>query len=440
MYSSSALDLERVYCHLADHESRLSNQENIITRCGPPGSRTTSPISIADLSKMELKKILIEKMEANKSIHEDERMMIRKDPPLDQTRGLKDEKKEVSLHQLALHLKQQPGVQADLPQGLNLDNYLPVNTKFLNTLPPEWSKFVTDVKLVRDLHTTNVDQLLAYLGQHEYHANEVRLMHERNSDPLALSSVNHNVYYPSSSMPHVEYAPAAHPKSKFSPPDTGLIVLVFQKGDDPIDAINHMMSFLTLVVTSRYPSTNNQLKTSSNPRQHATINNGRVAIQPIQGRQISMTAGSSRPYTPGSSETSGPPLNEMTPATISLGLVQKSSFSTPYVPPSRNNWDLLFQPMFDELLNPPSSVDHQAAEVIGLIADVIPPVQADSTGLSSSTTADQDAPSPSKSHTKAETQSSVIPQDVEEDNLDIKVAHMGNDLLFGVPIPEVTSA
>nr|GFB41187.1 hypothetical protein [Tanacetum cinerariifolium] len=32
-----------------------------------------------------------------------------------------------------------------------------VNTKFLNTLPPEWSKFVTDVKLVRDLHTTNVD-------------------------------------------------------------------------------------------------------------------------------------------------------------------------------------------------------------------------------------------------------------------------------------------
>nr|GEX32985.1 hypothetical protein [Tanacetum cinerariifolium] len=61
-----------------------------------------------------------------------------------------------------------------------------VNTKFLNTLPPEWSKFVTDVKLVRDLHTTNVDQLYAYLGQHEYHANEVRLMHEQTSDPLAL--------------------------------------------------------------------------------------------------------------------------------------------------------------------------------------------------------------------------------------------------------------
>nr|GFC30041.1 hypothetical protein [Tanacetum cinerariifolium] len=62
----------------------------------------------------------------------------------------------------------------------------------------------------------------------------------------------------------------------------GLVVPVFQKGDDPIDAINHMMSFLTSVVASRFPATNNQLRTSSNPHQQATINNGRVTIQPIQ--------------------------------------------------------------------------------------------------------------------------------------------------------------
>nr|GFB60532.1 hypothetical protein [Tanacetum cinerariifolium] len=53
----------------------------------------------------------------------------------------------------------------------------------------------------------------------------------------------------------------------YSPPETGLVVRVFQKGDDPIDAINHMMSFLTAVVTSRYLATNNQLRTSSNPPQ-----------------------------------------------------------------------------------------------------------------------------------------------------------------------------
>ncbi|GJT52704.1 putative reverse transcriptase domain-containing protein [Tanacetum coccineum] len=57
-----------------------------------------------------------------------------------------------------------------------------VNTKFLNSLPPEWSKFVMDAKLVKDLHTTNFDQLHAYLKQHELHANEVRLLRKRNQD------------------------------------------------------------------------------------------------------------------------------------------------------------------------------------------------------------------------------------------------------------------
>nr|GFC48141.1 retrovirus-related Pol polyprotein from transposon TNT 1-94 [Tanacetum cinerariifolium] len=112
--------------------------------------------------------------------------------------------------------------------------------------------------------------------------------------------------------------------------------------------------------------------------------------------------------------SSRPALNEMTPRTISSGLVQKSSPSASYVPPSRIDWDLLFQPLFDELLNPPPSVVNQAAKVIAPIAEVIPQVDADSTGSPSSTTVGQDAPSP-------------------------KVAHMGNDLLLGVPISEVTS-
>nr|GEW58901.1 retrovirus-related Pol polyprotein from transposon TNT 1-94 [Tanacetum cinerariifolium] len=136
--------------------------------------------------------------------------------------------------------------------------------------------------------------------------------------------------------------------------------------------------------------------------------------------------------------SSGPVLNEMTPETISSGLVQKSSSSTPFVPPLRKDWDLLFQPMFDELLNPPPSVDHQAPKVINPIDDVIPPVQDDSTGSPSSTTVDQDAPSASKSYTTTEIQPSFIRQDVEEDNLDIEVAHIGNDPLLGVPITEVT--
>nr|GEZ88985.1 hypothetical protein [Tanacetum cinerariifolium] len=132
-----------------------------------------------------------------------------------------------------------------------------VNTKFLNTLPPEWRKFMTDIKLYASQAQSSTPLLITYPS------NDFQ------------SSVHHNVYNPSSSIPQVEYAPSVHQQSDFSQLDTGLVVPVFQKGDDPIDVINHMMSFLTAVVTLRYPPTNTQLRNSSNPRQQATINNRR---------------------------------------------------------------------------------------------------------------------------------------------------------------------
>ncbi|GJS78891.1 hypothetical protein Tco_0728772 [Tanacetum coccineum] len=192
-----------------------------------------------------------------------------------------------------------------------------VNTKFLNSLPPEWSKFVTDVKLVKDLHTTTFDQLHAYLKQHELHANKVRLMRERSQDPLVLvsnhqmtpshfntyqssyknpkfqqqqqfspsqspqygsnhstqhysttyPSTPHAITYPSAPYPNaysltVHQAACPQPQSvpqieytvftvnqqthlaEFPLIDSSLAVPVFKQGDDPIDAINKMMSFL----------------------------------------------------------------------------------------------------------------------------------------------------------------------------------------------------
>ncbi|GJT55840.1 retrovirus-related pol polyprotein from transposon TNT 1-94 [Tanacetum coccineum] len=120
-------------------------------------------------------------------------------------------------------------------------------------------------------------------------------------------------------------------------------------------------------------------------------------------------------------------LHEMTPATISSGLVPNPPPSTPFVPPSRTDWDILFQPLFDELLTPPPTVDLPDPEVIALIAEVVAPEPPVSTGLPSSTNVDQDASSPSNFKTTPETQSPVIPNDVEEDNHDLHVVHMNND-------------
>ncbi|GJZ08106.1 retrovirus-related pol polyprotein from transposon TNT 1-94 [Tanacetum coccineum] len=86
-----------------------------------------------------------------------------------------------------------------------------------------------------------------------------------------------------------------------------------------------------------------------------------------------------------------------------------------------------------------TTLDLHVPEVIAPIPKVVVNEHAVSTGSPSSTTVDQDAPSPSNSHTIQETQNPIISHDVEEDNHDIEVAHMGNDLYFGIPIPEVPS-
>ncbi|GKF18297.1 hypothetical protein Tco_0063215, partial [Tanacetum coccineum] len=103
--------------------------------------------------------------------------------------------------------------------------------------------------------------------------------------------------------------------------------------------------------------------------------------------------------------SSGPALHEMTPATINSGHVPNHPPSTPFVPPSRTDWDFLFQLLFDELLTPSPSVDHPTLEVITPIAEVVAPEPAASIGSPSSKTVDQDAPSPSNSQTTPGTQS-----------------------------------
>ncbi|GJR05779.1 hypothetical protein Tco_0528763 [Tanacetum coccineum] len=65
--------------------------------------------------------------------------------------------------------------------------------------------------------------------------------------------------------------------------------------------------------------------------------------------------------------------------------MQNIPSSTPYVPPTKNDWEILFQLMFDEYLNPPPCVDPHVPAVIA-------PEPAVSTSTPSSTTIDQDAP------------------------------------------------
>ncbi|GKC02105.1 hypothetical protein Tco_0993715 [Tanacetum coccineum] len=130
-----------------------------------------------------------------------------------------------------------------------------------------------------------------------------------------------------------------------------------------------------------------------------------------------------------SGAVTGPGPKLFTSGTISSGLVPNIPSSTPYVPPTKNDWEILFQSMFDEYLNPPPCVDLQVPIVNTSKLVVL-------TGTPSSTTIDEDAQSISTSQTTPETPSPVIPLGVEEVDHDIEVAHMDNNPFVEFLIPE----
>ncbi|GJY90675.1 hypothetical protein Tco_0505871 [Tanacetum coccineum] len=204
-------------------------------------------------------------------------------------------------------------------QGLPSDIYSLVNHH--RVAKDLWKKVQL---LMQDLHTTNFDQLHAYLEQHELYANEFSpsqspqygsnhpTQHYSTTYPSTPHAITYlSAPYPNAytstvyqeacpqpqSVPQIEYTISIVNQqihlAEFPQIDSGLAVPVFKQRDDPIDAINKMMSFLSTVVTSRFPSTNNQLRNSSNPRQQATIHDGRVTVQPLQGRQNSYATNTS---------------------------------------------------------------------------------------------------------------------------------------------------
>ncbi|GJS32977.1 hypothetical protein Tco_0531359 [Tanacetum coccineum] len=93
---------------------------------------------------------------------------------------------------------------------------------------------------------------------------------------------------------------------------------------------------------------------------------------------------------------------------VRVGLVQNSVSPTTYVPPSKRDYEILFQPLFDEYFNPPPCA--VSPDPVAVAA----PRPVDPAGSPLSTTIDQDVPSASTSPTNQEIQFQVTHQGVEE--------------------------
>ncbi|GJS58159.1 retrovirus-related pol polyprotein from transposon TNT 1-94 [Tanacetum coccineum] len=149
---------------------------------------------------------------------------------------------------------------------------------------PEWGRFVTAVKLNKGLKDSNYDQLYAYLKQYEAHVNENKMMLERFTqhtvDPLALiSNVAPQQYHPQSSTtpPYAYLQPHFADNTQL---DSGLSLT-----ENLIENLTNTFALLTQSYKTYLSQTNNQLRTSSNPRNQATVQDGRVVVQNVQGRQ-----------------------------------------------------------------------------------------------------------------------------------------------------------
>ncbi|GJU81444.1 retrovirus-related pol polyprotein from transposon TNT 1-94, partial [Tanacetum coccineum] len=157
-----------------------------------------------------------------------------------------------------------------------------LNSKFVNNMLPEWSRFITEVKLNRGLKESNFDQLYAYLKQHEVHANENRTMMERflqpTNDPLALVSNASVQQYPTQS------SKSPQPSNEPSPADNFQLDSGSSSTENLIESLSNSLALLTQSYKSHLPQTNNQLRTSSNARNKATVQDGRVVVQDVRGR------------------------------------------------------------------------------------------------------------------------------------------------------------
>ncbi|GJY14976.1 retrovirus-related pol polyprotein from transposon TNT 1-94 [Tanacetum coccineum] len=167
-----------------------------------------------------------------------------------------------------------------------------LNSKFVNNMLPEWSRFITEVKLNRGLKESNCDQLYAYLKQHEVHANENRIMMERfgqpNNDPLALVSDASVQQYPTQSSKSPQSSTEPYPSDNFQM-NSGS-----SSTENLIESLSNSLALLTQSYKSHLPQTNNQLRASSNARNKAMVQDGKVVVQDVRGRYNANNQG--RPF------------------------------------------------------------------------------------------------------------------------------------------------
>ncbi|GJR62788.1 hypothetical protein Tco_1504950 [Tanacetum coccineum] len=142
-----------------------------------------------------------------------------------------------------------------------------MNTKFVNNLPAYWGKYVTNVKQNMDISTTSYVQIYTHLKAYEPHAKKT-LKKQEQSESIVDSTWRYVA------TPHM--LPALPSPSTSSPQPTA------QSSNDALMATMTQIANLLSGFQKQFPPTNNQLRTSSNSKTHATVHDGQIVTEPVQ--------------------------------------------------------------------------------------------------------------------------------------------------------------
>ncbi|GJY01752.1 hypothetical protein Tco_0359904 [Tanacetum coccineum] len=136
-----------------------------------------------------------------------------------------------------------------------------LNSKFVNNMLPEWSRFITEVKLNRGLKESNCDQFVR-----------------------RLSSQSRTKQSSKSPQPSTEPYPSDNFQMNSGSSST----------ENLIESLTNSLALLTQSYKSHLPQTNNQLRASSNARNKAMVQEGKVVVQDVRGRYNATNQG--RPF------------------------------------------------------------------------------------------------------------------------------------------------
>nr|GEX20114.1 retrovirus-related Pol polyprotein from transposon TNT 1-94 [Tanacetum cinerariifolium] len=188
----------------------------------------------------------------------------------------------------------------DLKRNKHFSKNIASNLKFLNNLQPEWKRHFTIVRQTKNLHEADFTQIYNFLKMYQEEVNELRAKRlVKSHDPVALIAYSQNLFnFPithkdqSSSSTHLQQSFPINNKYNPQPPLNQKFMQPLMNSLEDINDLTEAKNTALIIFAKAFQlsaPTNNNQRTSSNPRNHQiaqSVMNIGIAIQNGTGNVV----------------------------------------------------------------------------------------------------------------------------------------------------------